>query len=317
MRIDGDTEALRRLFLNEQAVAAGDRAPHRILVIGTGGGMCCTRAAGYLSAFKAQGIDQAVDHMVTVSGSGGAAGAFLSGMPHRASRMFEQLGATGFIVQNAFGAPRLKLSYLADILRGRHSPLAFNDARIRQHRTSWHVVVTRMSGESILLDAKRFAPDSAQAVLASSALPQVTEPIIGGLLGSEAEPFLDGACGMPLPVKAGVATFRPDTVIVLESRPDQGDLSRLERILWPTITHFCLRHAPTHLRRQVASMNSYIQTEVDRLRRLKRIKWCRVVPDRSDLSLSPFSSDPMLLHRAAEDARHYMGNVLADVAQIT
>jgi len=310
MRLHGNDIALRRLFENEDALAHGHAAPHRILLIGTGGGMCCTRAAGYLTAFRDAGIEHAVDHAVTVSGSGGAMGAYLSGMPHRAARMFEQLGASGFIETNSFGPPRLHLRYLADILRGHHSPLSFNDNRIVNHRTSWHVVVTRMSGESLLMDAKDFAPDAAQAVLASSALPQVTDPI-PGLIDANEELLVDGACGMPLPIKAGVSRFRPDTVLILESRPDYMDLPRIERMLWPTVTHFCLRHAPSNLRRQVASMARFIKTEVDRLERLKRIKWARVLPDRLDVPLSPFTTNPMQLHKAADDARRFMAESLA------
>ncbi|MEL7543795.1 MAG: hypothetical protein AAGJ70_08465 [Pseudomonadota bacterium] len=313
MRVEGDTLALRRLFDNEEALMRGERTPHRILLIGTGGGMCCTRAAGYLTAFKQHGITEAIDHAVTVSGSGGAVGAFLSGMPHRASRMFEQLAASGFVQSGSYGVPRLQLDFLADILRGVHSPLAFSDDAIRSHRTSWHVVVTRMSGESLMLDAKRFAPDVAQAVLASSALPEVATPVSGGLMGDAEEQWVDGACGMPLPLRAGVTMFRPDTVIILESRPDQVDLSRIERLLWPTLTHFCLRHAPGHLRRQLASMNRFVDSEMGRLRALKRIKWCRVIPDRGDAALSPFTADGVLLHSAAENARHFMGGVLEAV----
>lgn len=311
MRLHGHDIALTRLFENEAALAHGHTPPHRILMIGTGGGMCCTRAAGYLTAFRDAGIENAVDHAVTVSGSGGAMGAFLSGMPHRASRMFEQLGASGFVEPVSFGAPRLHLDYLADVLRGHHSPLSFNDARIQSHRTSWHVVVTRMSGESLLVDAKDFAPDTAQAVLASSALPQVTDPIPGDVSDGE-ELLVDGACGMPLPIKAGVSKFRPDTVVILESRPDYGDLSRIERLFWPTVTHFCLRHAPANLRRQVASMGQLIQTEVDRLERLRRIKWARILPSKEDVPLSPFSTDAVKLRQAAEDARVFMAQALDD-----
>ena len=316
MRLHGTDIALRRLFENEAAFSHGHDLPHRILVIGTGGGMCCTRAAGFMTALQDAGLSNAIDHAVTVSGSGGAMGAYLSGMPHRASQMFEQLGASGFVEPTSFGAPRLHLKYLADILRGHFSPLCFNDDLIRAHRTSWHVVVTRLSGESLLMNAKDFAPDAAQAVLASSALPQVTEPVPGYVSGDK-ELLVDGACGMPLPIKAGVSMFRPDTVLILESRPDYDELSRFERFLWPTLTHFCLRHTPIHLRRQVASMGQLIKSEVDRLERLKRIKWARVVPDRKDAPLSPFASDPPALRKAADDARNFMAQALENARPAT
>ena len=84
MHFSGDAVVLRQLFENEEALRHGHKPPHRILLIGTGGGMCCIRAAGYLTAFRELGLEQAIDHAVTVSGAGGAMGAYLSGMPHRA-----------------------------------------------------------------------------------------------------------------------------------------------------------------------------------------------------------------------------------------
>ncbi|MGI9406524.1 MAG: hypothetical protein ACR2O4_09145 [Hyphomicrobiaceae bacterium] len=316
VNVSGDAVVLRRLFENEDALQHGHKPPHRILLIGTGGGMCCTRAAGYLTAFREFGIENAVDHAVTVSGSGGAMGAYLSGMPHRASQMFEQLGASGFIETAKFKTPKLKLQYLADILRGQHSPLAFNDELIRAHRTTWHAVVTRLSGESLLVDTKDFQPDAAEAVLASSALPQVAEPILAKIGDAGEELLVDGACGMPLPVSAGVMKFRPSTVLVLESRPTPNSLPRMERLLWPTMTHFCLRHSPKILRQQTASMAQMIKLEGDRLERLKRIKWCRVSPDNSNVNLSPFTIDPFVLRRAAEEARAYMHDILAEAQPV-
>ncbi|MGI9405744.1 MAG: hypothetical protein ACR2O4_05195 [Hyphomicrobiaceae bacterium] len=315
MKLSGDSLALRRLFENEDALRHGHDTPHRILIIGTGGGMCCTRAAGYLAACRDSGIHNAADHAVTVSGSGGAMGAYLSGMPHRASQMFEQLGASGFIEASPFKTPKIKLEYLADILRGHYSPLAFDEERIRAHRTSWHVVVTRLSGESLLLNAKDFSPDAAEAVLASSALPQVSDPILARI-DTDEELLVDGACGMPLPASAAIMKFRPDTVIVLESRPDPAKLPRLEKYLWPTLTHFCLRGSPTPLRRQTASMGQAIRSEVSRLERLKRIKWCRISPDNSAIPLSPFTSDPFALRHAAVEARNFMREMLAGAAPV-
>jgi hypothetical protein len=49
-------------------------------IIGTGGGVCCIRVAAYLTACRDAGLDRAVDHAITVSGSGGAVGAYLSGL---------------------------------------------------------------------------------------------------------------------------------------------------------------------------------------------------------------------------------------------
>ena len=86
MKLKGNPLALRHLFENEDAIRAGHQPPHRILLIGTGGGMCCIRMGAYLTAWRDAGLARAVDHAITVSGSGGALGAYLSGLPHRANR---------------------------------------------------------------------------------------------------------------------------------------------------------------------------------------------------------------------------------------
>jgi predicted patatin/cPLA2 family phospholipase len=244
VRLNGDLAALRRLFENEEAIRAGHQAPHRILLIGTGGGMCCIRVAAYLTACRDAGLERAVDHAITVSGSGGAVGAYLSGLAHRAVQMFEHLAVSGFVAGSAWYRRRLRLPQLADVLRGNHCPLSFDQNLIRSHRTTWHVVVTRLSGESFLLDAKHARPDAAQAVLASSAFPQLAEPILVGI-GETEEHLVDGACGMPLPILAGVRRFRPDTLLVLASRPQPKHLPWLEQWVWPMLARTALPASPS------------------------------------------------------------------------
>ena len=116
--------------------------------------MCCIRMAAYLTAWRDAGLARAVDHAITVSGSGGALGAYLSGLPHRAVQMFEHLAVSGFVTGTSWYKRRISLPRLGDVLRGLHSPVAFQQNLICGHRTSWHVVVTRLTGESFLLDAK-------------------------------------------------------------------------------------------------------------------------------------------------------------------
>jgi predicted patatin/cPLA2 family phospholipase len=306
----GDLGALRRLFDNEEAIRAGHAAPHRILVIGTGGGLCCIRAAAYLTAWRDAGISRAVDHAITVSGSGGAIGAFLSGLPHRAVQMFEHLAVSGFVTDGLWHRRRLRLSHLADVLRGRLNPIAFDQGSICAHRTSWHVVVTRLTGESYLLDAKQARPDAAQAVLASSAFPHMAEPIRVGVGEAEEEHLVDGACGMPLPILAGVKRFRPDTLIVLASRPHPKHLPWLEQWLWPAFARTMLRHMPAGLRKSAAAMSRAMITETDRLERLKRISWCRITPNGDEVAIKPWTTDLRLLRKAADEAKCFMRDAL-------
>ena len=106
----------------------------------------------------------------------------------------------------------------------------------------------------------------------------MSEPIRVGV-GEEEEHLVDGACGMPLPILAGVKRFRPDTLIVLASRPHPKHLPWLEQWLWPAFARTMLRHMPAGLRKSAAAMSRAMITETDRLERLKRISWCRITPD--------------------------------------
>lgn len=309
MKLKGSLQALRRLFENEDAIQAGHEAPHRILAIGTGGGMCCIRVAAYLTAWRDAGLNKAVDHAITVSGSGGAAGAYLSGLPHRAIQMFEHLAVSGFVTGNSWYRRRLSIRHLADSLRGKHCPLSFNQSLIVAHRASWHVVVTRLSGESFLLDAKSARPDAAQAVLASSAFPHMTEPIPVGV-GDREEHLVDGACGMPLPILAGVKRFRPNTLIVLASRPHPKHLPWLERWLWPMLARTALRRMPVGLRKSTAAMDRAMVAEADRLQRLKHIHWCRITPNGVEVPIEPWTTELPMLRKAADEAKTFMRDLL-------
>lgn len=309
MRLEGQSEALRRLFDNEQAIRAGKAPPHRILLIGTGGGMACIRVPAYLTAWRDAGLNQAADHAITVSGSGGGVGAYLSGLPHRATRVFETLAVSGFVVAGRYGAQSMQLKKLGEALRGAHSPLAFDEKKIRNHRTSWHVVATRLTGESLLIDAKQAMPDAAQAVMASSAFPSLTAPVTLGF-GSGEEDLVDGACGMPMPIAAGIKKFRPDTVIVLESRPHPKFAPWLERYLWPLFAPVFLHGMPARLKQGVTAMDLMFAHESERLARLQRIKWCRITPTPDDVAVGPLTTDGKLLRAAADEAKRFMAGAL-------
>jgi hypothetical protein len=156
-----------------------------------------------------------------------------------------------------------------------------------------------------LLDAKSARPDAAQAVLASSAFPHLTEPIPVGV-GEKEEYLVNGACGMPLPILAGVKRFRPNTLIVLASRPHPKHLPWFEQWLWPVLTRTALRRMPAGLRKSTAAMDRAMVAEADRLQRLKHIRWCRVTPNGAEVPIKPWTSDLVMLRRAADEAKIFM-----------
>ena len=115
---------------------------------------------------------------------------------------------------------------------------------------------------------------------------------------------------MPLPSLAGIKRFRPDTLIVLASRPHPKHLPRFEQWLWPMFARTLLRHMPVGLRRSAAAMTRAMATEADRLERLKRIAWCRVTPNGAETPIEPWTTDLMQLRRAAEEAKLFMRDAL-------
>ena len=115
---------------------------------------------------------------------------------------------------------------------------------------------------------------------------------------------------MPLPILAGVKRFRPDTLIVLASRPHPKHLPRFEQWLWPMLARTILRHMPIGLRRSAAAMTRAMATEADRLERLKRINWCRVTPNGAEVPMEPWTTDLRALRRAADEAKVFMRDAL-------
>jgi predicted acylesterase/phospholipase RssA len=275
--------------------------------------MSCIRVPAYLSEWQEAGLVTAVDHIITVSGSGGGVGAFLSGLPHRAIQVFEALAVTGFVSTGNYLAPSLRLSQLAKALRGEHSPIAFDQSRITASRTSWHVVATRITGTGTLIDAKTAAPDAVQAVLASSAFPGLTEPV-PLLMDDRHEHWIDGCCTMPLPISTGIKQFRPDTVIVLESCPPATLQPWLERCVSQCLFSLMNRRLPEPIRRGLASMDRLVALEAYGLSRRKRIRWCRITPTRESVPVGPLTSDIAALRRAAIEARRFMSVQLQQAA---
>ena len=117
----------------------------------------------------------------------------------------------------------------------------------------------------------RRRPDAAQAVLASSAFPHLTDADPWSGSASREEHLVDGACGMPLPILAGVKRFRPDTLIVLASLPSPQASAVVRAVAVADDGPHALRHMPVGLRKSAAAMSRAMAAEADRLERLKRI----------------------------------------------
>ena len=124
------------------------------------------------------------------------------------------------------------------------------------------------------------------------------------------EDLVDGACGMPLPILAGVRRFPPDTLLVLASRPQPKHLPWLEQWVWPMLARTALRRMPAGLRKSAAAMGRAMAAEAERLHGLKRIRWCLASPHRAEVPIKPWTTDLVMLRKAADEAKIFMRDAL-------
>ena len=129
-------------------------------------------------------------------------------------------------------------------------------------------------------------------------------------MGEIEENLVDGACGMPLPILAGVKRFRPDTLIVLAAVRIASTCRASSSGRGGCSPARLLRHMPVGLRRSAAAMSRAMATEADRLERLKRIAWCRVTPNGTEVPIEPWTTDLRPLRHAAEEAKVFMRDAL-------
>jgi hypothetical protein len=199
MKLKSNTEdlrtVLRALFENQSAYESGHELPHRILCVGTGGGFCCSIVAAEFHALQDAGLTHPFTTILTVSGSGGPAGGYLSGVAHRVGRVFEYLATSKFVTWNPYTmSVALDLKHFERALDGSHMPLSFDSKKIRAHTSDFWVTAAEEDGTKVLINAKSETYEPLQAVLASIAVPGTCDPVT-----LEGRRLVDGVAGSQVP----------------------------------------------------------------------------------------------------------------------
>jgi predicted patatin/cPLA2 family phospholipase len=316
MKLKSNTEdlrtVLRALFENQSAYESGHELPHRILCVGTGGGFCCSIVAAEFHALQDAGLTHPFTTILTVSGSGGPAGGYLSGVAHRVGRVFEYLATSKFVTWNPYTmSVALDLKHFERALDGSHMPLSFDSKKIRAHTSDFWVTAAEEDGTKVLINAKSETYEPLQAVLASIAVPGTCDPVT-----LEGRRLVDGvAGGNPLPVEEGLSLLplregERAKVLVLQSRI-HPKYRPLEYWAWPFLAHMRFALAPSGLRSNMAYIDSCFASAADKLSLMRAIDYCRVAPTPGDVTLLPTTTSMAQIRAAMEEARAFMARELA------
>lgn len=309
----GELDVLRALYENQSAWDARHALPHKILGIGMGGGFCCIRVAAIFEALAEAGLTHPFTALITVSGSGGPAGAYLSGCAHRAAGLFEHLAVTGFVTWDPWwNQYRLDLEKLERALLGDVAPFGLEQEKILRHPTTFWVTAAREDGQKEILNAKTVAPHAARAVCASSAVPGMCEPII-----INGVPLVDGAGGgNALPVDDGLSVLscaqgEKPKVLVMQARI-HPKYRPIEWMTWPWVARAMLMRKSPQLRENIALIDSCFAGVAEKLSLMRGVEWCRIAPTLEDTEIYPFTTSLSLLSSVRRETRAFMRWALKD-----
>lgn len=299
------SDALRMLFENASARACGHDMPHKILTVGTAGGVCCVRVAGYVTALNDQGLLESSTDYLGISGSSAVFAGALSGFASRAHFVFEHLAdpRARFMVRKGL-RKRLRLRYLEKILSGEHSPVCVSDKKIQEHPSGFSVAITRRKdGRGKLVDAKTYELGAVAAICASMTVPRLCDP----QRDEEGEEVIDGACcGLPYTINEAIRKIKPDALLLLSSRTHPHFFPWTERWFWSTFARMVFLREAKALRESVALMDYTFASHVKRLEALKRIAYAQIRPDAGDIPLPIWAKDPHMVRKSWSDAACFM-----------
>lgn len=299
---------LRALFENQSAYDCGHELPHRVLGVQMGGGFCCTVVAGLFHALQDAGLTNCFTLLIPVSGSAGVAAGYLSGLAHRAGKVFEHLATSGFMVPTYAGV-RLNQMRLRHALDGTDLPLAIDVERVRTHTTGLRIVASTVRGERRFIDV-RGTKNLFDAIVASGAMPGTCAPI-----AVDGELLVDGICGGdPMPIEDGLAYLTPGAherpkVLVFQSRIHPK--YRLHEWWWPYFAHGYYFWEHRTLRHNLAHIDLCFADKAEVMSAMRDVDCCRVALTLDDVALTPITSDVGQLARATNDARRFFAEALA------
>lgn len=264
-------EVLANFLRKEKALREGSDLPRiKPAIICLAGGTAGVVGLGALHALS-EHAPNAPNVCAGVSAGAANVFGFLGGKTGLGLRVYEHLASANFISGSLFN-PRVKIDYPVSILRDGFKGLTVDQGVIYKHRSDFVVFTTEYStAQGIKLDAKTARPDIVEAVRASMMVPGVCS----GTVHIGDKDYVDGACGIPFPVREVVKAYRPTDLLILFNRPMPEEMSWLEWHLFPFYAQLLLyRHGvPKPVRDGTAMMDRVMAHEIKLLMRDRRTGW--------------------------------------------
>lgn len=296
-------EVLRRLFLKQRLLAAGDErhAEIRPVLIILSGTMRGAYGSGQIIALEEFGLADSFESVTGVS-TGACTGGYLLGRQSLTGATIYCGECTTREFISYFPQPRVGLEYIANVMR--HGPKRINQDRVRASRPDFYVAVTcARRGDGRLLDAKATSPDIVHAIRASIAIPGLGgDPVrVGDDL------YTDGAGACVFPVRAVIEQFQPTDILVFANAPPSLRDSWARQVVYRHIT----RAYPAAVQEAFCSIPERFKDELEHLRTSFSgnygIIW-------SDGKTGSFEQNPTKLRATVARARKHLQGLLADAS---
>jgi len=316
MQCLGNPEVLTNIIRKQRALTMGSDLPKiRPASIALAGGLAGVEGAGYFKALY-QFAPDAFDVCAGISAGAPNTYAFLVGMPNLALNVYEHLVTTDFLEVDVWHMRmRMKIDYVTKILREGFDGFVPDQQKIYNHRSKFVVFGTEYStGNGFEIDTKKVHPDIVEGVCASMMAPGVCSGVMASGLRSGVvrigdKDVVDGACGIPFPVRNIIKKYRPTDILILFNRPLPEHLGLLEWVFFPMISRFFLwlQGVPRPVRDRTASIDRVMIEEIRALRnrKWKKVRWCIVAPEPHEHIIHPWSTDAAAIRQTG--IRSYAG----------
>ncbi|MBI5004245.1 hypothetical protein HZC00_04080 [Candidatus Kaiserbacteria bacterium] len=301
----------------------GKPKPFRLVIVGLGGGIAGVVSAGMFEVLQEEGYNDDPIGLFPISAAVPNALAFGCKKSHLVRPFYEDLVRRKFVRFFTRGDARIRLH--DDVIIPMLEILDHEALRI--YKSSIYTAVTEWeSGKGSVVRLKvEEGPDHWSRIAeAAMTIPRFSPEIeLAGIHPHEPHrkaKYSDGAGSMPLPLGEAMKIMRPSHVLVIAPRPTTYDLSTWESLLhmssmewwaswWESwIGLILLSTVPSATRRGTLSIDDEISRSLKRMHKVHpRVKCTALFPKRS---ISPFESDPMIVHNAGESGKDLMRECL-------
>lgn len=264
MQVLGNPQVLTNFIRKQRALDRGSDIPSvRPALIILGGGVAGANGASIVKAL-AEVAPDAANVLGCVSVGAAIGDALLAGMAHISPHVFESLPWNKFIKGRPWNK-KMEIDQVVKTLR------MLDQEKVRAHRSNFIVYATEYStGNSLAIDAKQ-SHDIVDAVQASMMFPG----LCSGTVRLDGKEVVDGACGMPFPIRHIVKKYRPTDILIIFNRPLPEHMGWVEWHLFPWLArgYLFLHRVPRPVRDSTAAMDKVMAYEMQMLTRRKAATW--------------------------------------------